>query len=220
LSLNNEMNLLFSLFFILLPFTSTVLSQGAVQSPSLVPSSTFLDPTSTSIASPKSAFGTSTSAVNSTSLSISTTATITAQFPTLSNVSSCVSTCLAEGSARLNCISVVDVNCFCVNALYPSEIVDCVLGNCPNQVATIESLAQQFCSIASVHPTLTFPAIPTTSTISTSTSIPTSNSTTATQTPTPTSSTTPTNSTGFSTSGSTSLLGLGVLLILCVVLAV
>jgi len=127
------------LFFILQLFTSTVWSQGATFP------STFPDPTS--ISSTTSANGTQsvTSTTNSTVLSTSATATSTAQYPSLSGVSSCgesfflliefwrlnsdlfffpfflsfsaVSGCLAEGSARLNCTSVVDVNCYCVKCV-------------------------------------------------------------------------------------------------------
>lgn len=257
------------LFLILQLFTVIVCSQGTVQpSPSLVPPSTFSDPTSTSTSSSSSnstGTGTGTAAANSTSLS--PTATSTANFPSLSNVSPCgesfffflssfdrstqsthfffaVSNCLAEGSARLNCTSVVDVNCFCVkyvknklisffsfllllvfilnkhfSSLYPAEIVDCVLADCSDQVSVIESLGQQFCNIASVHPTLTFPAVPTTTTFSSTSTTP-STVTTTSSTASSTASTNGATSSWKSTSGSTALMGFGVLLVLRVVLGV
>ncbi|KAF8805189.1 hypothetical protein BYT27DRAFT_7104826 [Phlegmacium glaucopus] len=203
------------LFFILQLFTSIAWSQGASPTVSLIPPSTFSDATSTSsiTTSTSGTQSVTTSAANATT---SATATSTAQFPSLSGVSSCVSDCLAQGSARLNCTSVVDVNCFCVNSNYPAEIVTCVLANCPTEVTTIEALGQQFCNIASAHPSLSFPSLPVTPSAPSSSSIPVTTSA-VTSTPTPT----PTTGAAFSwKSNSIGLMGLGVLLVLGVGLGV
>ena len=90
-AINPTMNLYppIPLFLILQLFTVIICSQ-AEPSPSLVPPSTFSDPTSTSTSTSSSSSnstGTHTAAANSTSLS--PTATSTANFPSLSNVSPC-----------------------------------------------------------------------------------------------------------------------------------
>ncbi|KAF8190901.1 hypothetical protein BJ912DRAFT_316317 [Pholiota molesta] len=117
----------------------------------------------------------------------SATSTSTAQYPSLSNVPTCVSDCLASGISRVGCSSVVDVNCFCVKPNFTAELVACILANCPDQVSSSETLAQQFCNVASLSPSLSFPPVPTT----TSSPATTSDSTT---TAPPTTSATSTNS--------------------------
>ncbi|KAF8161557.1 hypothetical protein B0H34DRAFT_796326 [Crassisporium funariophilum] len=149
------------------------------QPPTLAPPSTF--PTLSSTSS-----GSSTTQ-SSNSTGTPPTPTNSAQFPSLSGVTSCVSNCLAVGAARVNCTSVVDVNCYCVNPQYPAELVACVLATCPSEVITAENLAQQFCNLAVAKPTLTFASVPVSPTSSPPQSLTVSTPTSPTTTPTSTS---------------------------------
>ncbi|KAF8959914.1 hypothetical protein BDZ97DRAFT_1922523 [Flammula alnicola] len=140
---------------------------------SQVPPSTFPTLSATLSATSSLASSSTTASVNASSTSsVNTTSsasqTSSAQFPSLSGVSSCVSNCLATGISRVGCASVVDVNCFCVNTQFTPELVDCVLASCPDQVSTTENLAQQFCNIASSSPSLSFPSVPSTTTTTSS----------------------------------------------------
>ncbi|KAF8901848.1 hypothetical protein CPB84DRAFT_1846566 [Gymnopilus junonius] len=119
----------------------------------------------------------------SLSASSSASATSSAQFPSLSGVSSCVSNCLADAISIVNCTSLVDVNCFCTQPNFSPELSDCVFSNCPDQIPTSESLAQQFCNVASTSVSLTFPSLPVTSATSSSTSTSSSAASTSTAPP-------------------------------------
>jgi len=105
------------------------------------------------------------SASNSSSTSASSTSS--AEYPSLSGVSSCVTQCFETAIGDSNCTSVTDVNCFCVSGKFPPDIVSCISVTCPSELSSAEQLSQQFCNIASSHPSLTFPT-PTTSTTSSS----------------------------------------------------
>ncbi|KAF9470624.1 hypothetical protein BDN70DRAFT_939550 [Pholiota conissans] len=71
--------------------------------------------------------------------------------------------------------------------LFTSELVACILANCADQISTSETLAQQFCNVATLSPSLSFPSVPITTTTSTSTSD------TSTAPPTTSASTSPTS---------------------------
>ncbi|KDR69865.1 hypothetical protein GALMADRAFT_912712 [Galerina marginata CBS 339.88] len=174
---------------VLLQFSLSVWSAA-----SLVPPSTFPTLSATSSGSSSSSSLSSTSS-GSTSLSASSSASTTssAQFPSLSGYLPCVSNCLADAISRVNCSSVIDVNCFCVQPNFPAELSSCVLANCPTEVGTSENLAQQFCNVASTSVSLTFISIPTSSSGSTSSS----------------SSSTSTSPTSAATSNSAAILNMG-----------
>ncbi|KAF8883283.1 hypothetical protein BD779DRAFT_1674619 [Infundibulicybe gibba] len=139
--------------------TSFAVPQDPV--PTLAPPSTFgsaTAPPSSSAASSLSSAGNS---------SVSATQTSTAQFPSLSGVSTCVSTCLSLSIAESNCTSVVAVNCFCSNATFPALMVNCVNSGCASELSNAETLAQRFCNVATSSTSLSFP-LPTSSAISSS----------------------------------------------------
>ncbi|PPQ86402.1 hypothetical protein CVT25_003582 [Psilocybe cyanescens] len=188
------------LFFlqILLPVWSSV---------SLIPPSTFpsASPSSTSSGS------TTSSTTNVSSRSSSSSASVTStQFPPLTTYTPCgelrrfdlrknltcvgchdipiiVTNCLAIAIARVNCTSIVDVNCFCVKTEFPAELVGCIQSDCPEQLGTAENLAQQFCNIASASPSLSFS--PTSSFSSSTSSVSSSSTSTAPSTSTSSSNT-------------------------------
>ncbi|RPD58066.1 hypothetical protein L226DRAFT_157587 [Lentinus tigrinus ALCF2SS1-7] len=118
----------------------------------------------------------SSSGSGSSSGSTSATATSSAQFPSLSGLSDCANNCLALAISQVGCQSVVDVNCYCsprANATrFASSLVACsAVQNCTD-LTSAESIAEQFCALASTSTFVTFP----TSAPSTSFSIPFSSS--------------------------------------------
>ncbi|KAF8071899.1 hypothetical protein FPV67DRAFT_1779037 [Lyophyllum atratum] len=138
---------------------------NAAGPPTLIPPSTFESATSSSTAS-----GSITSLSASGSTSMSATPTTSAQFPSLSGFSTCVTNCL-QLAVSVNCSSVADVNCYCTSKRFTQDIVVCAATSCPGEITTVESLAQRFCSLASQPASLSFPS--TLSGASTSSSNPT-----------------------------------------------
>ncbi|KAJ7152379.1 hypothetical protein C8R46DRAFT_1121160 [Mycena filopes] len=90
------------------------------------------------------------------------TPTNSAQLPSLSGVSSCVTNCLTIAASAAGCESEVAVNCFCAAPKnYTTTLLACLNGNgggdvCPGEVNTAESLVEQFCAAASKPTSLSF----------------------------------------------------------------
>ncbi|KAK0189339.1 hypothetical protein F5146DRAFT_1224473 [Armillaria mellea] len=99
---------------------------------------------------------TSRSTTSSISGSLSASSTLSAELPSLSGYSTCVTNCLQLSIADVNCTSVADVNCFCGRADFSSDLTDCVIGQCSNELSTAETLAQRFCALASTSTSLSF----------------------------------------------------------------
>ncbi|KAK0468899.1 hypothetical protein IW261DRAFT_1010681 [Armillaria novae-zelandiae] len=115
--------------------------------------------TGTAISEPSSSIsGSSTSRSTTTSLSgsLSASSTLSAELPSLSGYSTCVTNCLQLSIAEVNCTSVAEVNCFCGQADFSSSLTDCVTSQCPNELSTAETLAQRFCAVASTSTSLSF----------------------------------------------------------------
>jgi len=127
-------------------------------SPALTPPSSLPSGSSTGNVS---ATSTSSRSANS---SISASSTNTAQYPSLTGIPPCATTCFETAISQSNCSSVVDVNCFCVSGKFPKGIVSCISTTCPTLLNTTEQLAQQFCNLASSSSSLSFPTPTTTST--------------------------------------------------------
>ncbi|KAG5724695.1 hypothetical protein E4T56_gene3751 [Termitomyces sp. T112] len=104
--------------------------------------------------------------------SLSVTPTSSAQFPSLSGFSDCVTNCLQLAVADTNCTSIIDVNCYCKTSRFTRSLVNCTESSCQQEVGTAESLAQQFCFIGNASASLSFP--PTTSIPSSSATKPSS----------------------------------------------
>ncbi|KAF9005241.1 hypothetical protein BDQ17DRAFT_386217 [Cyathus striatus] len=137
-------------------FTLLYLLCLAAAQTSLQPS-TF--PTASSTASTlTTSVGTSSSMSFNTSIPLSATPTSSAQFPTLSGYSACVTNCLQLGVANAGCSSVTDVNCFCGRQNFTAEVFPCIYSSCPSDLATAERLAQSFCALASSSISLSFPS--------------------------------------------------------------
>ncbi|OJT05160.1 hypothetical protein TRAPUB_4045 [Trametes pubescens] len=110
----------------------------------------------------------STTGSASASTSGNGTATSSAQFPSLSGLSSCASQCLALAISQDGCDSVVSVNCYCVNpSNFTSGLVACITAaQCSGDLASAESIAQQLCAQASPSTSLSFPTAPPSTTFS------------------------------------------------------
>jgi len=102
--------------------------------------------------------------VRSASSSINASLTSTAQYPSLTGIPPCATTCFETAISQSNCSSVIDVNCFCISGNFPKGIVSCISTTCPTLLNTTEQLAQQFCNLASSSSSLSFPKPTTTST--------------------------------------------------------
>ncbi|KIY71337.1 hypothetical protein CYLTODRAFT_450831 [Cylindrobasidium torrendii FP15055 ss-10] len=157
------LSLPFSLSLLVLP----ILAQA--QSSASVTSSITGSATGTAIGQPS---GSVTGSISgSGSVSGSASSTTTAQLPTLSGYSVCVSTCLQLAISAANCSSVAAVDCYCGNTDFENSLTDCVLANgnsgCPGELQQAEGLASDFCALASTSTSLSF----------TVTSVPTSSST-------------------------------------------
>ncbi|KAF9525398.1 hypothetical protein CPB83DRAFT_548147 [Crepidotus variabilis] len=147
---------------LVLVFLEGFLFAWAQRGVSLIP-----PPISASSSTSASATSSTSSVANSSnSAALSSTSSTTA-FPSLSTYSACVSNCLQTGVARVNCSSLTDVNCFCKSPTFPNEVDGCILSDCPSELQSAQSLAQQFCDLASSSPSLSF--IPATSTSSSNT---------------------------------------------------
>ncbi|KAI0628436.1 hypothetical protein C8Q77DRAFT_1220895 [Trametes polyzona] len=86
------------------------------------------------------------------------TPTSSAQFPSLSGLSSCANQCMGLAISQDGCDSFVDVNCYCANSTqFTSGLVACISAHCPNDLSAAENIAQQFCAVASKSTSLSFP---------------------------------------------------------------
>ncbi|KAF8483719.1 hypothetical protein DFH94DRAFT_680168 [Russula ochroleuca] len=82
-----------------------------------------------------------------------TTSSSTA-FPSLTGFNTCVTDCLTDAVAQVNCTSITAVACYCTNQTFPAALYSCVAANCSSSVPPAEALAQRFCAIDST--TLSF----------------------------------------------------------------
>ncbi|KAG6862552.1 hypothetical protein C0995_000100 [Termitomyces sp. Mi166 len=167
------------MFFLFIASVSAFYTTSAAAAASLTPPPETLSSTSSALGS-----------TTTTNGSLSVTPTSSAQFPSLSGFSDCVTNCLQLAVANANCTSVTDVNCYCKTSRFTKSIVNCTEVSCIQEVGTAESLAQQFCFIGNASTSLSFPS---------TTSIPSSSST---MTLSSLASSTPTTPSG-TTSGST-----------------
>ncbi|RDX43245.1 hypothetical protein OH76DRAFT_1488028 [Lentinus brumalis] len=120
-----------------------------------------LNPTSTPSTSNASGSG-------SSGVSTSGTPTSSAQFPSLSGLSDCATNCLALAIADVKCESIVDVNCYCApkaNATrFATSLVACISTQNCTDLSSAESIAEQFCGLASTSTSISFPtSVPSTS---------------------------------------------------------
>ncbi|TDL22945.1 hypothetical protein BD410DRAFT_184010 [Rickenella mellea] len=127
------------------------------------------------------------STVVTTFLGNGTASASTTSFPSLSTYTPCVTNCLSLAVSDANCTSLTDVACFCINKNFTTGLVNCISTQCSDQLMSSESLAQQFCNVASPSVSLSFsnptstPTSPTPSaggTASSATPSPTGNSAT------------------------------------------
>ncbi|KAF9030351.1 hypothetical protein BDZ89DRAFT_673586 [Hymenopellis radicata] len=92
--------------------------------------------------------------------SSSASSTLSADLPSLSGYSTCVTTCLQLSIAAANCTSVAQVNCYCGSLDFTSSLTDCVTADgpdgCPSELPQAETLAGQFCHLASTSTSLSF----------------------------------------------------------------
>ncbi|KAJ7346353.1 hypothetical protein DFH08DRAFT_1008550 [Mycena albidolilacea] len=80
-----------------------------------------------------------------------------ALLPTLSGVSSCVSTCFETAVGADGCMSEAAVDCFCPNPKnFTAPFVACLTA-CPSEVPAAEALIQSFCAAAATPTSLSFP---------------------------------------------------------------
>ncbi|KAI0827590.1 hypothetical protein BC628DRAFT_1318066 [Trametes gibbosa] len=148
---------------------------------------------------PSGANATVSASGSAASTSGSGTTTSSARFPSLSGLSSCASQCFGLAISQDGCNSIVDVNCYCTNTTrFTSALVACISTQCPNDLASAESISQQFCALASRSTSLSF----STSTPSTTFSDPFTSSTSAPSDSASASSTSPPSGTSVSSSAS------------------
>ncbi|KAG7091463.1 hypothetical protein E1B28_010494 [Marasmius oreades] len=131
----------------------------------------------------------SSSVLSSSSMSSNATPTRSADLPSLSGVSSCVSNAFQLSVSDLNCSSVAQPTCYCQNLSFPNALIKRISEGCPNELATAEGLVQRFCAVASTSLSFPISTLPTsTSPSSTQPTSPSSNQPTS--QPPPTSSST------------------------------
>ncbi|KAI0269462.1 hypothetical protein BGY98DRAFT_307061 [Russula aff. rugulosa BPL654] len=171
------MNLFYTLFLFLLSLLSFSPTPSFAQDPNTPPASTTNPPSSGSDVSSSSASTNSTTSTTPTTFANLTTTnsqgstivtsvpitvgpsttpstTSSAPFPSLSGYSTCVTNCLTDAVAQVNCSSITAVACYCTNQTFPAALYACVASNCSSNVPSAESLAQRFCAIDNV--TLSF----------------------------------------------------------------
>ncbi|TFY61372.1 hypothetical protein EVJ58_g4555 [Rhodofomes roseus] len=127
-----------------------------------------------------SSFGTtvppSSSASANGSGSLSGSATSTASLPSFSGYSACVDNCIDSAVAFTGCSSVADVDCFCggtkcvlrysshpfpideldSSTAFAQNLTSCMANYCPSSIGSAESLANQFCAVASPSTSISF----------------------------------------------------------------
>ncbi|KAJ7238691.1 hypothetical protein C8J57DRAFT_1373615 [Mycena rebaudengoi] len=102
-----------------------------------------------------------TAAQSSSSRSVSASATLSADLPSLSGVPVCVTDCMAQAAEAAGCISVAAVDCFCVSpnsTAYTTTFAAC-LGACPPDAPAAEALVERFCAQAVRSTSLSFPSV-------------------------------------------------------------
>jgi len=112
-------------------------------------------PPSSSVTSTSSSSG-----LNSSSSDASPTNT--ADFPSLSGYSPCVTNCLSVAVSNRGCISVTEVGCYCNQTsavLFEQDIISCAQSGCPTELGTAENLAQRFCMVGNSSTSISFPPI-------------------------------------------------------------
>ncbi|KAK0243569.1 hypothetical protein EDD85DRAFT_947776 [Armillaria nabsnona] len=87
---------------------------------------------------------------------LSASSTLSAELPSLSSYSTCVTNCLQLSIADENFSSVADVNCFCPRTEFTTGLTVRVIPLFPNELPTAETLAQSFCTLASTSTSLAF----------------------------------------------------------------
>ncbi|KAJ7155265.1 hypothetical protein C8R46DRAFT_438179 [Mycena filopes] len=93
------------------------------------------------------------------------TPTNSAQLPSLSGVSSCVTDCLGTAASAAGCESEVAFDCFCATPKsYTTAFLAC-LTTCPTEVASAEALVGKFCAAASKPTSLSFASFTPSSTL-------------------------------------------------------
>ncbi len=71
-----------------------------------------------------------------------------------------------------NISHISEINVSLLSGLFPSIYTNCLATNCPTELSSAESLAQQFCKLSnSTSTSLSFPSIPVATTTSTSVSV-------------------------------------------------
>ncbi|KIK80506.1 hypothetical protein PAXRUDRAFT_39604, partial [Paxillus rubicundulus Ve08.2h10] len=91
------------------------------------------------------------------------TSSSTAGFPTLTGYPICVPQCLALAASAAGCSSVIAVDCYCANPVFPGSLVNCTARACIGNLDLAQNLAQQYCNLASFAASLSFPNPPATS---------------------------------------------------------
>jgi len=103
--------------------------------------------------------------VNSASSAITVppaSSTITAEYPSLSGVSSCVTNCLQAAVSQVNCTSIINTSCYCTQQSFANQTTFCIANTCPDLLSQAESLAERFCNVSNPSTTLSFPSFETT----------------------------------------------------------
>ncbi|KAI5987628.1 hypothetical protein EDD15DRAFT_1472840 [Pisolithus albus] len=89
----------------------------------------------------------------------------TAGIPPLAGYPACVNLCLAHAARAANCTSVIAVECYCSNPIFPQALVNCTAQSCIDNLSIAENLAQQYCNVAaysySEFSTGSIPTLPT-----------------------------------------------------------
>lgn len=140
---------------------------------------------------PSSTLSSSTSGV---SLGVTGTSTGTADFPTLSGYSDCVTSCFALAVASTNCPSLTAPECYCNSTNvdeFKQNITSCLTDNCPQDLLTGEQLAQRFCYVGPSATSISFPPPPSSLSSNLSSSMPSSS-----PSPSPTSTPAPSQTSG------------------------
>ncbi|KAI9452813.1 hypothetical protein F5148DRAFT_1235305 [Russula earlei] len=157
---------LFSLFSLSLSATPSAKLSGGPNTPSLSVSplptgsdtSSSSAPTSTSFVDVTTTNAQGSTIVTSIPITVaprsSMTLTSSAPFPSLTGYPACVTNCLTDAVAKVNCTSVTAVACYCPNVNFPIALYSCVASTCGADIPSAESLAQQFCALDNI--TLSF----------------------------------------------------------------
>ncbi|ESK84646.1 hypothetical protein Moror_13305 [Moniliophthora roreri MCA 2997] len=107
------------------------------------------------------AIGTASSAASSGSASVSASATSSApqstmSLPPLGPYSPCVVNSFQKAVSDAGCDNLVPADCYCRSGNFTTQLISYIAQGCPQELATAESLSQQFCAIASTSTSLSF----------------------------------------------------------------